>query len=70
VKSTNQPIQEEGFASKACVWFIGLCGGKTRAAYVYKIFYCFFVLKVARTLLIRFTVVWQSLWGSPRSQSP
>jgi hypothetical protein len=50
VKSTNQPIQEEGFASKACVWFIGLCGGKTRAAYVYKIFYCFFVLKVAKNI--------------------
>ena len=36
VKSTKQPIQEESLASKACVWFIGLCGGKTRAAYVYK----------------------------------
>jgi len=32
VKSTKQPIQEESLASKACVWFIGLCGGKTRAA--------------------------------------
>ena len=35
-KDSKQTVPEESLASKACVWFIGLCGGKTRAAYVYK----------------------------------
>ncbi|KAI4766972.1 hypothetical protein E4T51_00044 [Aureobasidium sp. EXF-12344] len=34
--SSKQTVPEESLASKACTWFIGLCGGKTRAAYVYK----------------------------------
>jgi hypothetical protein len=36
VKPSKQTVPEESLASKACIWFIGLCGGKTRAAYVYK----------------------------------
>ncbi|KAK6008825.1 hypothetical protein QM012_000728 [Aureobasidium pullulans] len=32
IKSSKQQDTELSFASQACIWFIGLCGGKIRAA--------------------------------------
>ncbi|KAI4728119.1 hypothetical protein E4T49_04060 [Aureobasidium sp. EXF-10728] len=62
-KPSKQKDSEQSLATKACIWFIGLCGGKTRAAWVYE-------HSGLATLLTRCTVVLQSLWASPQSRSP